>query len=148
MRGREERQRAELRAENEAARREGRAVEQFVPMVGGVVYRALLVLAGGVLPLLVLAAALSSLNALLDRSEAEYQRVAIKDFRQQTTLALFRSYEVRCLRPDGGTETIAVPVTELLRFARLSPDQGAIDRRRGFFDWPWVKGRLSGRPGR
>ena len=140
MRAREERQRAELQAENDAARLEGRAVEEFAPMVGGGVYRALLVLAGALLPPLVLAVALSGVNALLDRSEPRYEPVAIKDFRHKTTLALFRRYEVRYVRSDGGTETIAVPVTELARFARLSPDEGAIDRRLGYFGWPWVRG--------
>jgi hypothetical protein len=139
MSGRDARQQAALAAENETARREGRAVEEFAPVVTGGVYRALLVLAGAFLPIVLLALVLSAANALLDRSPAAYERVAIKDFRHRTTLAVFRSYEVRYLRPDGGTETVAVSFPQLMHFVRTSPGEGALDRRRGFFGWPWIR---------
>jgi len=52
MRRSETRRRAEIEARNEAARREGRPVEEFAPVVAGRLNRAVLVLAGAFIPVM------------------------------------------------------------------------------------------------
>ena len=135
----EGKRRAELEASNAAARREGLPLEEFAPVVSGRVYRVLLVVAGGFIPVMILALAFSAANALLDRSPSEYEPVSVVELATETTLFVFRSYEVRYQRADGGTAKVSVPVTELARFAATAAGQGALERRRGYFGWPWVR---------
>jgi hypothetical protein len=133
------RRRAELEQQNERARREGRPVEEFAPVVSGGLYRVLLVIAGGFIPVLVGSLALATVNAVFDASPPAFERVRIKDFSHETRLGLFRSYDVRWVDGAGKTQAITVPVTHLDRFQTLKADEGALERKSGFLRMPWVK---------
>lgn len=131
--------RAELEQRNLVARAEGRPVEEFAPVVSGSPYRLLLVIAGGFVPVLLGSLAVATLNAALDAGPSAFELVRIRDFRQETRLGLFRSYEVRCVSGAGKALAIAVPVTQIARFRTLNTDEGALERKPGFLRMPWVK---------
>jgi hypothetical protein len=135
----DERRRAELEQQNEAARGEGRPVEEFAPVVSGGPYRVLLVIAGGFVPVLLGSLAVATVNAVFDPTPPAFELVRIKEVRHQTRLGLFRSYEVRCVSGAGKTKTIGVPFTQIARFQALNTSEGALERKPGFLRMPWVK---------
>ncbi len=135
----DQRRRAELEQQNQAARAEGRPVEEFAPVVSGGPYRLLLVVAGGFVPALLGSLAVATVNAVLDPAHPAFELVRITDVRHQTRLGLFRSYEVRCVSGAGKTKTIGVPFTQIARFQALNTGEGALERKPGFLRMPWVK---------
>ncbi len=137
MRRTETKRRATIEERNEAARREGRPVEEFAPVAAGSVNRALLVFAGAVIPLMFGVLLVSTVNAAFDRSPARYEAVPIRDFYHKTWLALFRNYEVRYERA-GSTRSISVPVAQLELLDRTAAKRGALEWRTGRLGLPWI----------
>jgi hypothetical protein len=135
----DQRRRADLERQNDQALREGRAVEEFAPVVSGGLFRLLLVIAGGFLPVLVGSLAVATVNAVFDHSPPALEPVRLHDYRHETRLGLFRSYDVFWVDAAGKTQAISVPVTQVARFQRLRVEEGALERRAGFLGMPWVR---------
>jgi hypothetical protein len=137
MRRSETRRRADIEARNEAARREGRPVEEFAPVVAGKLNRGVLVLAGAFIPVMVGVLLVSALNAVFDTSPARYEAVAIQDFYHETWIGLFRNYEVRYER-EGRSQSIKVPVTQVWLLEIAAAKRGALEWHTGRLGMPWI----------
>jgi len=114
-------------------------VEEFAPVVSGGLYRMLLVIAGGFIPVLIGSLAVATVNAVFDPAPPIFEPVRIRDLRHETRLGLFRSYDVRWVDGTGKTQALTVPVTQIALFQSLNAEEGALERKPGFLRMPWVK---------
>jgi hypothetical protein len=137
MRRSETKRQAAIEARNASARAEGRPIEELGPVVAGRFNRALLILAGALMPVILGALGIGTLNAVLDESPARYEAVAITDFYHETWLGIFRNYEVRYQRA-GRSHGLNVPVTQLGLLDRTMAEQGALEWHTGRFGLPWI----------
>jgi hypothetical protein len=131
-------ERARNDAKNEQARREGRAVEPFVPFATGLT-RLLLGPCFGLAAVLLLTLAVSALNAMLDRSPASFEIVRLEGYLETTYALIFRNYEIRYHGAGDEIETLSVPVRQLAWFEAVGAELGALERHAGRWGMPWIR---------
>lgn len=125
------RKRKALEAFNEAARREGHAVE--VEYRGRAWDKPLVVLAGGFFAVFLAVVGFGGVNAALDRSAPRYEVVYTGEGVSTRTYAfLFRSYELIC-EIDGKKRFVAISAAALDAIRGAGGWYGAIEWRDGAF---------------